>query len=150
MPKKAPRPKLRDAVGETKEGRNAETAGPRLDMLEYDIPFELGGKGRIQWLQWSADPLPWWSDADLPTVAQYCAALDAIEAARGGSAAGLGVAHKELRHLADALGLTPMSRARLGLRKTPVQPDWDDADAENPGGPAEVISLDDLLDDRHA
>jgi phage terminase small subunit len=100
----------------------------------------------LQWLQFAADPMPWWTEADLSTVAQYCAALDVLEAARGGKAYAWAAASREVRALADALGLTPMARARMGLRKPKAGGGRGGDDAGRDGSPAPVIPIDELLD----
>lgn len=147
MPKRAPRPTLRQGVGQSKSGRAGEIGAP-VDLTGYDVPLKLGAPGRLQWLQFAADPMPWWTEADLPTVAQYCAALDAVERAQDGSAAGWAAASREVRALADALGLTPMARARMGLRRAPGPSSGSSSGGDGPaeGDPAPVIPLGDLVD----
>lgn len=118
-----------------------------MELEQFDLPVELGGAGRLAWLQFAANPMPWWTDADVPTVAQYCSALDVLDAARSGPAYAWAAANREVRSLADALGLTPMARARLGLRKGPGVPGSALAGAAHPDGPAKVYSIDELLGD---
>lgn len=148
MPKRSPRPRLREGVGRTRGGRSDELLGPQVVLEDYDLPLELAGAGLIQWLQFAADPMPWWTEADLPTIAQYCASPDALEAAREGSMSGWAVVSKEIRALADALGLAPMARARMGLRR-PTGAGRVPAGGSkqvDEGEPARVIPLDELVD----
>ena len=151
MPKRSPRPRLREGVGQARAGRGRELSGPTVVLEEYDLPLELAGAGRIQWLQFAANPMTWWTEADLPTIAQYCAALDAVDRARTGSPAGWAAASREVRALADALGLTPMARARMGLRKSPHTGGIEDPDSgsgdDTGADPAEVIPFGSLVDD---
>lgn len=144
MPRRAPRPRLRDGVGRGAAGRSGELAGALVELEGFDLPVELGAAGRLAWLQFAANPMPWWTDADLSTVAQYCSALDVLDAARSGPVYAWAAANREVRSLADALGLTPMARARLGLKKGPGVPRSPLAAADEPREP---IPVDVLLGD---
>ena len=148
MPKRIPRPRLREGVGQSKVGRSSALDGPPVDLADYDLPFELSGAGRLQWLQFAGDPMPWWTEADLPSIAHFCLILGRLGDTEGADS--LSKLSRELRMLEDQLGLSPMARARMGLSKPsfPV-PNWQieivsDAVSRRRRGP---IPIDDLLAD---
>lgn len=144
MTRRAPRPRLREGVGEARRPGHGLEDGRRIDLLAYDPPFKLSGRGLLQWQQFAADPMPWWSDADLPTIAQYCAAISKLTPGMGAN--GWALVSRELRQLSDALGLNPMARARLKLGKGPVAGASADQPADTDGEEAEVIPIGDLVD----
>ncbi len=118
MPKRVPRPRLRKGVGESRAGRFSEFEGEPLDFVGFDLPVELNAAGQLQWLQFSADPLPWWTEADLPAIAHCCFLFGRLSECD--SADAVSKISRELRQVEDSLGMTPMSRARMALRQPPA------------------------------
>jgi phage terminase small subunit len=140
MAKGLVRPELRAATGRAPDGRAGELEGEPLNLVAYDVPVDLGEAGRLQWLNFAEAPLPWWTEADLPTIAQYCVCWDDVHTTSPSNKANL---HRELRMLADQLGLSPMSRARMAINKTPAQ--RKNAGDDEGGKPAEVIEAGSLF-----
>lgn len=100
-----------------------------LDLSNIQPLLPLESKGRELWDYLAADPPFWLTEADVPMVAVWCAATDAVKAALSTVPIGKNGDHelpaasvaqqaaiiKEWRALADQLGMTPTSRSRLKL-----------------------------------
>lgn len=144
MPKREPRPTLREGVGQGKTAAaGARPTGPLLELEQFDPPFPLNDHGRAQWAAFASDPMPWWTDADVPSIGHYCLLVGRMSS-KGTSNDALTKLSRELRLVGDQLGVTPMSRARLKIAHT-NQTSTDEGDTGD-GPVAEVVAIGELFD----
>lgn len=118
-----------------------------VDLADYEPAVELHTPGRHLWQQFAADPPFWWTEADLPTVALLCNAMDDLAVMDAG--AGKATMYKEARQLLGELGLSPTSRGRLKLTEAQgaaAAKRIEQLDADNQRKQTAALDLDDLVD----
>ncbi len=122
-----------------------------LDEFAPLAPLRTNGK-RV-WDHLEENTPFWFTAADVPMITLLCLSADAVSAAMRGdtSAAGRAAILKEARSIGDQLGLSPTSRSRLRLTEaqaaTHARKAGADDDDQGDDGMADVIDIDDLLDD---
>ncbi len=146
MTKRTPRPTLRNGVGQGKAKTDRHQKPADLLELElFDPMFPLNAAGRDQWARFAADPLPWWTDADVPTISHFCLIVGRMSV-RNIGVDSLTKLSREARMLEDQLGLSAMSRARLKIVHS-NKPQGDGAAEvdEGQGDGADVIPIGELF-----